>query len=171
MLNCLDQKQVSILIKIKDQINLFNIIPIYLVPYDFQRILAGYTKEGYRVIAIARKSLEISNVEVQKTERESIEKDLEFLGLIILENRLKPQSAPTIKILNSANIRTIMCTGDNILTGLSVARDCGMINEKQRIILVEAESGLEPKFSYADIIKQKNNIGNIDVVKTFIGKL
>jgi magnesium-transporting ATPase (P-type) len=47
-----------------------------------------------------------------------------------------------------------MCTGDNILTGLSVARDCGMINEKQKIILVDAESGQEPKFSYADIKRQ-----------------
>ena len=104
---------------------------------------------------------------MQKIERENIEKDLKFLGLIILENRLKPQSAPTIKILNSANIRTIMCTGDNILTGLSVARDCGMINEKQKIILVEAESGHEPKFSYADIIKQKNNTENINEVTLY----
>ncbi len=104
---------------------------------------------------------------MQKIERENIEKDLKFLGLIILENRLKPQSAPTIKILNSANIRTIMCTGDNILTGLSVARDCGMINEKQKIILVEAENGHEPKFSYADIIKQKNNTENINEVTLY----
>ena len=50
-----------------------------------------------------------------------------------------------------------MCTGDNILTGLSVARDCGMIHENQKIILVDAESGNEPKFSYADISKQKKD--------------
>ena len=106
------------------------------------------------MIAIGRKSIDISSIEVQRIERENVESDLEFLGLIILENRLKPESAPTIKILKSANIRIIMCTGDNILTGLSVARDCGMINEKQKIILVDAESGQEPKFSYADIKRQ-----------------
>jgi cation-transporting ATPase 13A2 len=106
------------------------------------------------VIAIGRKSIDLSSIEVQRIERENVESELEFLGLIILENRLKPESAPTIKILKSANIRTIMCTGDNILTGLSVARDCGMINEKQKIILVDAESGQEPKFSNADIKRQ-----------------
>ncbi len=106
------------------------------------------------MIAIGRKSIDLSSIEVQRIERENVESELEFLGLIILENRLKPESAPTIKILKSANIRTIMCTGDNILTGLSVARDCGMINEKQKIILVDAESGQEPKFSNADIKRQ-----------------
>jgi magnesium-transporting ATPase (P-type) len=107
------------------------------------------------VIAIARKELDINYVKVQRIEREKIEKDLEFLGLIIMENRLKPQTTPIINKLKAANIRTIMCTGDNILTALSVARDCDMIGEDERVIVVEADPGEPPRFSYAELVKQK----------------
>lgn len=80
---------------------------------------------------------------------------MEFLGLIVMENRLKPETCSVISSLKAANIRTIMCTGDNILTALSVARDCDMINEEDRVIIVEANEGEVPQFTYADIIKQK----------------
>jgi magnesium-transporting ATPase (P-type) len=74
--------------------------------------------------------------------------NLEFLGLIVMENRLKPETRDVIDRLKDANIRTIMCTGDNILTGLSVARECHMISQNDRVILVEAASpGVTPKFS------------------------
>jgi cation-transporting ATPase 13A3/4/5 len=88
-------------------------------------------------------------------EREKLENNLEFLGLIIMENRLKPETCRVISGLKEANIRTIMCTGDNILTALSVARDCDMINEDARVIIIEANTGEDPKFSYAEILKQK----------------
>jgi cation-transporting ATPase 13A2 len=54
--------------------------------------------------------------------RENVENDLSFLGLLIMENRLKPESTDVIKNLNSCNVRTVMATGDNILTAISVAR-------------------------------------------------
>ena len=125
------------------------------LPKDFQQVLTSYTREGYRVIAIAKKELDINYVKVQRIERDKLEKDLEFLGLIIMENRLKPQTTPIINRLKAANIRTIMCTGDNILTALSVARDCDMIGEDERVIVVEANPNEPPKFSYAEILKQK----------------
>lgn len=40
-----------------------------------------------------------------------VEKDLEFLGLIILENRLKSPTIKVIKELREANVRAIMITG------------------------------------------------------------
>lgn len=72
-----------------------------------------------------------------------------------MENRLKPETCAVISKLKAANIRTIMCTGDNILTALSVARDCDMINEEDRVIIVEANPGEDPKFTYAELLKQK----------------
>ena len=43
--------------------------------------------------------------------REEVEVDLTFLGLIVLENRLKPETTGVMKILKKAAIRTIMVTG------------------------------------------------------------
>ncbi|BFZ22994.1 hypothetical protein BsWGS_26032 [Bradybaena similaris] len=110
------------------------------VPFDFQQVLQSYTQHGYRVIALAWKPLpaKLNYVKVQRVNRDLLEMDLIFLGLLVMENRLKPQSAPVISQLIDANIRTIMVTGDNMLTALSVARECQMVDKTDRIILVQA---------------------------------
>lgn len=38
--------------------------------------------------------------------RSEVEKDLTFLGLLVMENRLKPETTPVIHQLGKANIRT-----------------------------------------------------------------
>lgn len=81
------------------------------VPEDFSAILESYTQEGYRVIAMAHKELKLSYAKVQKVQRDVIEKDLNLLGLIVLENRLKRDTTPCIQALNDAKIRIIMVTG------------------------------------------------------------
>ena len=60
--------------------------------------------------------------------RSEVEEGLQFIGFIIFENKLKPKTTSTIDVLSRANIRKIMCTGDNILTAISVARECNIID-------------------------------------------
>lgn len=99
-------------------------------PTDYEELLAFYTHRGFRVIACAAKSIPKLNwVKVQKMKREEAESDLEFIGFIVFENKLKDSTAPVIEELERANIRKVMCTGDNILTAISVARECGLINK------------------------------------------
>jgi cation-transporting ATPase 13A2 len=97
-------------------------------PSDYEDLLAHYTHSGYRVIACATKTVKQNWLKMQKMKREEAEKDLDFVGFIIFENKLKPSTAPVIEELERANIRMVMCTGDNILTAISVARECGLIN-------------------------------------------
>lgn len=68
-------------------------------------------------------------------ERRDTERDLTFLGFIIFENKLKSGTAKTIAELNHAGIRNIMCTGDNILTAISVARECGLISKDEKCFI------------------------------------
>ncbi|KKZ63182.1 hypothetical protein EMCG_02478 [[Emmonsia] crescens] len=99
------------------------------LPPDFEDLLSFYTHRGFRVIACATKHIQkLSWMKVQKLHRSEAESDLEFTGFIIFENKLKPSSKGVITELNQAHIRNIMCTGDNILTGVSVARECGIID-------------------------------------------
>jgi cation-transporting ATPase 13A2 len=63
------------------------------------------------------------------------------MGLLALKNRLKPHTLPVIQTLQEANIRVIMCTGDSLLTSLSVARKCNMVFDDEKVIIVEAEIG------------------------------
>ncbi|CAH8487038.1 unnamed protein product [Schistosoma turkestanicum] len=109
------------------------------IPRDFHSTLLEYTREGYRVLALAWKPLKATYTKVLRVPRERVEQDLQFLGLLIMENRLKPETTQVIETLRHANIRPVMVTGDNMLTALSVARDCEMIDELDRIILVSAK--------------------------------
>lgn len=107
------------------------------LPKDFYDVLYNYTKRGYRVLALAYKELgKMSYVKVQKCAREELEKDLIFLGFLIMENRLKIETEEVIRELHFANFKTLMITGDNMLTALSVARDCSMISDEDEVYMV-----------------------------------
>ncbi|VVC45388.1 Hypothetical protein CINCED_3A014162 [Cinara cedri] len=108
------------------------------IPSDFDQVLQRFTKQGYRVIAAGYRALKnnLSYVKTQRLTREQAECNLTLLGLIILENRLKPESAGVLDTLRSADIRIIMVTGDNMLTALSVARDCGIVLSTEDVISV-----------------------------------
>ncbi|XP_033335964.2 polyamine-transporting ATPase anne boleyn isoform X1 [Megalopta genalis] len=109
------------------------------IPADFGAILQDYTSEGYRVIALAHKSLNrLPYAKVQRLSREAAESDLTFLAFVIMENRLKPETSPVISALNAACIKTVMVTGDNMLTALSVARDCDIVKPGVPVIAVSA---------------------------------
>ncbi|XP_076134722.1 polyamine-transporting ATPase 13A3 isoform X2 [Alosa pseudoharengus] len=114
------------------------------VPEDFAEVLEDYTKQGFRVIALAHRRLEskLTWHKVQNVNRDHIEANMEFLGLIIMQNKLKPETPGVLEDLRRANIRTVMVTGDNMLTAISVARDCGMIPPEDRVIIADA---LPPK--------------------------
>lgn len=60
--------------------------------------------------------------------REQAESGLRFLGLVIFENKLKPGTTPAIQALRAAHFTCRMITGDNPLTAVSVARECGLVN-------------------------------------------
>jgi cation-transporting ATPase 13A3/4/5 len=86
-----------------------------------------YSHHGYRVLAIAYKSIENTDVP-----REEAECNLNFLGFIVFENKLKPGTTTVINTLSKAKIRQIMCTGDNLLTSISVARQCSLVSQNHK---------------------------------------
>uniref|UniRef100_A0A663DSF9 Cation-transporting ATPase n=1 Tax=Aquila chrysaetos chrysaetos TaxID=223781 RepID=A0A663DSF9_AQUCH len=107
------------------------------VPLNFESKLLLYTAQGFRVIGLACKSLQAGKQSTDLT-REEVESDLTFLGLLIMENRLKRETKPVLEELSAARIRSVMVTGDNIQTAVTVAKNAGMISATNRVILVEA---------------------------------
>jgi cation-transporting P-type ATPase 13A2 len=123
------------------------------VPDDYDDLLSYYTKRGYRVIAMAGKSIEgLSWLKAQRMKRlvapllqqipnsqrwyrEQAESGLRFLGLIIFENKLKPGTAPAIQALRSAHLACRMITGDNPLTAVSVAQECNLLSQTAHVFM------------------------------------
>ncbi|KAK8775011.1 hypothetical protein V5799_010458 [Amblyomma americanum] len=113
------------------------------VPENFREALESYTRHGLRVLAVASKALPNDTTWDQALHllpRAELEYDLHFRGFIVLQNKLKPESISTITALEDALIKTVMVTGDNLLTAVAVARDCNMIKEADAVIQVEAEA-------------------------------
>ncbi|XP_063864679.1 polyamine-transporting ATPase 13A3-like isoform X3 [Scylla paramamosain] len=108
------------------------------VPTDFSEQLLQYTIQGYRVLALAWRPLKLSYLKAQRINRDEVECDLQFLGLLVMENRLKKETTPVIAQLHRAHIKTIMVTGDNMLTALSVGRECGLVSPHQQVITIKA---------------------------------
>ncbi|QLQ79504.1 hypothetical protein HG537_0C01510 [Torulaspora globosa] len=124
------------------------------LPKDYDTLLHHYTHAGYRVIACAGKTLPKRTwLYSQKVTREEVESNLEFLGFIIFENKLKAKTTETLKTLRNANIRTIMCTGDNILTAISVGKESGITNCERVYVptLVDNPRGDEPQIEWQDV--------------------
>lgn len=113
------------------------------VPMDYDEILGFYTQRGFRVIACATKHVEhLDKARVQAMSRNDAESGLQFVGFIIFENKLKPVSAAIINELNEAGIRQVMCTGDNILTAISVARECQLIDPTAHCFVPQFYEGI-----------------------------
>nr|VZI42217.1 unnamed protein product [Spirometra erinaceieuropaei] len=150
------------------------------LPARFDTALCHFTGQGYRVLALAWKPLGRSTeklhspdelrigynaweLEYHALRREDFESDLIFLGLIVLDNPIKPQSVPTIEELTRAKFQIRMATGDDLRTGLSVARQCGIIgafDEVLQVSLGDSQTakidgspppGTEPITSYAGV--------------------
>ncbi|XP_064008986.1 probable cation-transporting ATPase 13A5 [Pogoniulus pusillus] len=110
------------------------------VPANFLEELNTYTSQGFRVIALAHKGLNLGKeANISDLEREEAESGLEFLGLLVMENRLKQETKAVLQELAAAHIRSVMVTGDNLQTAVMVARNAGMIRTGSRVILVEAD--------------------------------
>ena len=98
------------------------------LPENFNEILNKYTSKGFRVLALSCKIMKMTYDQAMKISRNNIEKNLIFLGLLIIQNELKDGTAETLKSLNEDGHLVIkMATGDNILTATCVAKSCNLI--------------------------------------------
>ncbi|XP_070260294.1 polyamine-transporting ATPase 13A2 isoform X3 [Myotis yumanensis] len=110
------------------------------VPDNFAQMLQSYTATGYRVVALAGKPLPIppSLEAAQQLTRDTVEQELSLLGLLVMRNLLKPQTTSVIQALRGTCIRTVMVTGDNLQTAVTVAQSCGMVGPQERLVIVHA---------------------------------
>lgn len=88
----------------------------------------------------------------QNVHREQAESGLQFLGFIVFENKLKEATAPAIHALRAAHLAVRMCTGDNVRTAISVARECGLVSHSANVYI--------PSFASGKQAESQNNIQN-----------
>lgn len=112
------------------------------IPTNFDMVLGSLAAQGKRVLGLAGKKLNVSRPQdVHSMRQEDIENGLEFHGLLVLSNTIKPESAPVIAELTAANIRCVMVTGDNMQTAVNVSKACGIIERDIPVYYGELRNG------------------------------
>lgn len=106
------------------------------LPGNFNEQLNFYSQKGYRILGLGFKAIMATLKEVDQIQREELEKDIHFLGFLILENKLKPVTTQIIRELQAADIKTVMVTGDNALTAISVARNSCIVSAQKNVTLL-----------------------------------
>ena len=133
------------------------------IPSKFNNTLDHYASKGYRVLALAYRGLKMDFQQSQKIKREQVEKNMIFLGLLIIRNKLKDATPRTIGILDNADLRMVMATGDNILTAISVSKESNLVKNNQKIYSCEISKNKEGKDTLKwKKISESNEIKSLD---------
>ena len=110
------------------------------IPSNLNKTLRKYASKGLRVLGLSFKIINLTYEEIQGALREDIERDLTFLGLLIVRNKLKERTKPSLELLHSAGLRMVMATGDNILTAITISREAKLIRYDSEIMTCEIEN-------------------------------
>ena len=111
------------------------------IPANFNEQLNYYTSRGFRVLAMGSKVIQMDYNKALEVNRTFCEKDLVFLGLLIVQNKLKEATAPTlVKLSRNAHLRVRMATGDNIMTAVCVGRKSNLIEPNAIVYSCEIET-------------------------------
>ncbi len=97
---------------------------------DLSLNMAG---EALRVLGLAKRVL----TKVPEDDDENIEYDMTFIGMVGMIDPPREEVVEAIKTCKEAGIRTIMITGDHLVTAKAIARKLGIWNEGDNAILGE----------------------------------
>ena len=114
-----------------------SVLPLCNINEKEEKIIKGkinnYSKEGYRVIAVAKQ-------EIKKDIPKSLNNTkLVFEGLLVLYDPPRKGVKASIEMCNNASIRVIMITGDNGETAKGIAKKINLSNYNEVITGIELE--------------------------------
>ncbi len=99
--------------------------------------IENMSKRALRVLALGIKVFD----KMPEIDAE-LEQNVDFLGLVGMIDPPRPEVLEAIKVAKHAGVRTIMITGDNIITATAIANELGIINEGQRAVSSDELDGM-----------------------------
>ena len=102
---------------------------------DYQSVvnreMEGLASHALRMIAVGYKPLSSGNMILHEAEAE---KNLILVGLQGMIDPPRPEVKQAIKECREAGIKTVMITGDHVITAKAIAAQLGIIKGKERVI-------------------------------------
>ncbi|MFD5277986.1 cation-translocating P-type ATPase [Pseudarthrobacter sp. NPDC058362] len=94
----------------------------------------GMASRGLRVIAVARRRLDLPAESLASLPVFELERDLELLGLIGLHDPPRPDVAEVIARARGAGLKLAMITGDHPTTAAAIAREIGLMGTPECVV-------------------------------------
>ncbi|WP_206854074.1 cation-translocating P-type ATPase [Candidatus Enterococcus mangumiae] len=124
-----------------DRLQLANPNEHYLTIHD------QLANQAYRVLGVAYK---VFQQPIEDISEEDLEEGLTFSGFVGIIDPAKKEVAKAVEVAKQAGIKTIMITGDHLLTASRIAKEVGILEEGN-----EAITGAElKKISDRDLVKR-----------------
>lgn len=97
---------------------------------EMNRKIQAMTQRGIRVIAFAtsEKVVNITNF-----------KDLTLVGFAFIKDDIRDEAIEGVQLVHDAHIQTVMITGDNKETAVSIAKEVGIYHSDDQIVLTSDE--------------------------------
>lgn len=93
-----------------------------------RRINDEMSRRALRVLAISCRSTDDLP---DRADSDELENDLTFLGLVGMIDPPRPEAKAAVAVCRRAGIRPVMITGDHVVTASAIARDLGILEDKQ----------------------------------------
>lgn len=95
---------------------------------ELEKINTTLSKEGLRILAFAYREINEDKLVFED------ENDLTFVGLIAMMDPPRPESKEAVANCRRAGIRTVMITGDHIVTASAIAKEIGILDNTTEAI-------------------------------------
>lgn len=93
------------------------------------------SRMGLRVLAVSFKKIDRTILSsFRESNDENIVSGMVFVALVALKDPLRPEAKETIRLANTAGVKTIIITGDNALTAKAIATELGMRVSDENIL-------------------------------------
>ncbi len=136
------------------------------------QVVVEMAKEGLRVMGLAYKVLkeDISNISEEK-----IEKGLTLVGLVGMIDPPREEAKIAVKVCKSAGIKPVMITGDHKITAMAIAKELGILSEKEKALSGEelekiSEKELEAEVEMISVYARVSPEHKLKIVKAFQSK-
>ncbi len=113
--------------------------PEYVLQEQFPKYKAKIEKEveDYRVVVLARSK--------EVLQKEALPKDIEFLGMVLLTDSIRPQAKETLAYFKEQGVEIKLISGDNPVTVSKIAKHAGISEYKNYIDCSKIQTGEELK--------------------------
>jgi cation-transporting ATPase 13A3/4/5 len=131
------------------------------LPSNFNELTSQSARVGCYVLGMAHRDLGILTAEQEtllrtNCSRDKLESNLSFIGLVLFKNILKEDTAPAIQQIKQGDVRVVMITGDNALTGVFIGQQCSLVpantpvavgdivaieKEKEELVWTDSDTG------------------------------